>query len=51
MIDKSHPQNWNLVSFQGRKCWFKAVHAEIPDTVYAREIDTLVRIENAELLT
>jgi hypothetical protein len=50
MMDKSHSQNPNLVSFQGRKCWFKAIHAEVPDTVYAREIDTLVRIEKAGLL-
>jgi len=51
MIDKSHPQNPNLITFQGRKYWFKVVHPEIPDTVYTREIDTLVWMEKAGLLS
>jgi hypothetical protein len=39
-IDQSHPQNSNLVMFQGKKCWFTAVHAIVPDRGYVRETDT-----------
>lgn len=45
MAQMSHPQNQNLVIFQGKKCWFKAVHDTIPEKVFAREIDTLLRVK------
>jgi hypothetical protein len=49
LIDKSRPQNPDLVAFQGKKCWFKGVHSDIHDEAYVREIDTLVRIEKLGL--
>ena len=49
LIDRSHPQNPNLVMFQGKKCWFKAVHATVPGKAFAREIDTLIRVQKAGL--
>lgn len=45
----SHPQNRNLVMFQGKKCWFKAVHDLVLDEVFAREIDTLFRVQKIGL--
>jgi Lipopolysaccharide kinase (Kdo/WaaP) family len=49
LIDQSHPQNPNLVMFEGKKCWFKAVHAMVPGRAFAREIDILTRIQEAGL--
>ncbi len=49
LVERSHPQNPNLVIFQGRKCWFEAVHAMIPERVHARKMDTLIRIRKAGL--
>jgi hypothetical protein len=49
LIDRSHPQNPNLFMFQDKKCWFKVVHAMVPGEAFAREIDTLVKIEKAGL--
>jgi hypothetical protein len=49
LIDKFHPQNPDLVAFQGRKCWFKGIHSGIHDEAYVREIDILFRIEKASL--
>jgi serine/threonine-protein kinase RIO1 len=43
LAQRSHPQNQNLVMFRGKMCWFKAVHDAVPDKVFAREIDTLLR--------
>lgn len=49
LAQRSHPQNPNLVMFQGKKCWFKAVHDTVPDEVFAREIDTLLRVQKIGL--
>jgi hypothetical protein len=49
LLDKAHPQNRNLVIFQGKKCWFKPACNDIANTVYEREVDTLRRIERAGL--
>ncbi len=49
LAQRSHPQDPNLVVFRGKKCWFKAVHDTIPDDVFAREIDTLLQVQNIGL--
>jgi tRNA A-37 threonylcarbamoyl transferase component Bud32 len=49
MLDKAHPQNRNLIIFQGKKCWFKPISIDIDNMVYEREVDTLRRIERAGL--
>ena len=49
LVDKSHPQNPNLVIFQGEKCWFKPARNDMENTIYEREVDTLRRIERAGL--
>lgn len=49
LADQSHLQNPNLVRFQNKTCWFRAIYALIPEKVYAREIDPLIQMQKTGL--